>query len=151
MSNHKANAKVFWAVKCGKLPHISTQKCADCGEQAEHYDHRDYDQPLEVDPVCRKCNARRGPAIGQHLKKYPPRYEVTEDLSGMRHSEIIDLIGHTNLAINITQPTDGELTAKERVRNWKRRDRIPQDYWVQVVEIAQNLDIPITYKILAGG
>jgi hypothetical protein len=38
-------------------------QCVDCGAQARDYDHRDYNKPLEVDPVCRRCNLRRGPAI----------------------------------------------------------------------------------------
>jgi hypothetical protein len=39
-------------------------KCVDCGNDAFHYDHRDYGIPLAVDPVCRKCNALRGSASG---------------------------------------------------------------------------------------
>lgn len=51
------------AVKRGELPHIRTQACADCGKQAQHYDHRDYNKPLEVFPVCASCNYWRGPAV----------------------------------------------------------------------------------------
>jgi len=43
-----------WAYHC---------KCVDCGEKAYCYDHRDYAKPLEVEPVCRRCNVRRGPAL----------------------------------------------------------------------------------------
>lgn len=53
--------RVQEAVKNAQLPHISTQICVDCGKRAEHYDHRDYYKPLEVEPVCRGCNKRRGP------------------------------------------------------------------------------------------
>jgi hypothetical protein len=35
----------------------------DCGDPAETYDHRDYTQPLLVDPVCLACNKRRGPGF----------------------------------------------------------------------------------------
>lgn len=49
------------AVRQGILPHPSTLKCSDCGIQASEYDHRDYSQPLQVAPVCRGCNVRRGP------------------------------------------------------------------------------------------
>ena len=38
----------------------------DCGKQAHEYDHRDYDKPLEVEPTCKSCNSKRGPAIGRH-------------------------------------------------------------------------------------
>lgn len=47
-------------VKGGFMPRASTLMCVDCGTNAQVYDHRDYDKPLEVEPVCRKCNARRG-------------------------------------------------------------------------------------------
>jgi len=58
-----AHVAVAKAIRKGQLPHPTTLKCTDCGEQAKCYDHRDYDKPLEVDAVCRGCNARRGPAI----------------------------------------------------------------------------------------
>jgi len=37
-------------------------ECVDCGAPATCYDHRDYSKPLDVEPVCWKCNAQRGPA-----------------------------------------------------------------------------------------
>ena len=48
------------AVKRGELPPAKTQKCVDCGKQASEYDHRDYTKYLDVQPVCRGCNCRRG-------------------------------------------------------------------------------------------
>ncbi len=27
------------------------------------YEHRDYNRPLHVDPICRRCNLLRGPGI----------------------------------------------------------------------------------------
>lgn len=56
---HKAVAR---AVKCGELPRPSTLTCTDCGKPACDYDHRDYGKPLDVQPVCRSCNRKRGPA-----------------------------------------------------------------------------------------
>jgi hypothetical protein len=61
-------AKAAWlavnkAVKRGELRPAREQKCADCGKQAAHYDHRDYSKPLAVDPVCRSCNRKRGPGL----------------------------------------------------------------------------------------
>jgi len=38
-------------------------KCTDCDNKAQVYDHREYSKPLEVDPVCKSCNMKRGPAI----------------------------------------------------------------------------------------
>ena len=58
-----AYAKVSAAIKQGLLPHPSECACTDCGKPARDYDHRDYRKPLDVDPVCRSCNKRRGPAI----------------------------------------------------------------------------------------
>jgi hypothetical protein len=51
------------AVRAGALPPVDTQYCVDCGSFAEMYDHRDYSKPVHVDPVCRRCNIIRGPAI----------------------------------------------------------------------------------------
>lgn len=44
------------------LPSPREFACVDCGTRATEYDHRDYSKPLMVEPVCRGCNARRGPA-----------------------------------------------------------------------------------------
>jgi hypothetical protein len=51
------------AIKSGKLAPVKTLICVDCGSTAQCYEHRDYNKPLEVEPVCRKCNFRRGSAI----------------------------------------------------------------------------------------
>jgi len=58
----EAIAAVTKAVKNGILAPVKTLICVDCGSQAQCYDHRDYNKPLEVVPVCRKCNFRRGSA-----------------------------------------------------------------------------------------
>lgn len=50
------------AVKEGKLPPISSRQCVDCGKPAVNYDHRDYCRPLDVEPVCVRCNSVRGRA-----------------------------------------------------------------------------------------
>lgn len=51
------------AVRHGLLAPVKTKFCVDCGKPAAHYDHRDYNRPLDVEPVCVRCNVRRGPAI----------------------------------------------------------------------------------------
>lgn len=58
-----AGALVARAIRNGVLPSPRGRACADCGGPATEYDHRDYNKPLTVEPVCRGCNARRGPAI----------------------------------------------------------------------------------------
>ncbi len=60
---YKAHSKVKYAIKQGIIAPIKEMKCVDCGCQAEIYDHKDYNKPLEVEPVCRSCNRKRGSAI----------------------------------------------------------------------------------------
>lgn len=51
---------VHAAMRRGDIPAPASLACVDCGAQARDYDHRDYTQPLKVDPVCRSCNVMRG-------------------------------------------------------------------------------------------
>lgn len=58
----RAMVAVARAVKEGTLPKLTGDvPCVDCGQPAWHYDHRDYALPLDVVPVCRRCNRLRGP------------------------------------------------------------------------------------------
>jgi 5-methylcytosine-specific restriction endonuclease McrA len=50
------------AMRHGVLPKPEGYRCVDCHEQAQTYDHRFYSRPLEVEPVCRSCNKKRGSA-----------------------------------------------------------------------------------------
>ena len=61
----RACGVVGYAVATGKLPSLRKNEiaCVDCGKRATDYDHRDYSKPLDVVPVCRKCNDARGPAV----------------------------------------------------------------------------------------
>ena len=59
----KAKNSVAKAIAGGVLPRLDgTIKCVDCGNPAKVYDHRDYDNHLDVSPVCISCNVKRGPA-----------------------------------------------------------------------------------------
>lgn len=58
----QAATAVAKAIRTGLLPRPTGLPCTDCTRPAEEYDHRDYNRPLDVQPVCRRCNARRGPA-----------------------------------------------------------------------------------------
>lgn len=61
-----ALSKVRYAVRRGRLASLAEGgvACTDCNQYpANHYDHRDYNKPLSVDPVCSGCNTKRGPAI----------------------------------------------------------------------------------------
>jgi predicted nucleic acid-binding Zn ribbon protein len=59
----RAHRAVKRAVDKGELQPPYSFSCVDCGNDAEVYDHRDYLKPLDVHPVCRGCNVRRGSAI----------------------------------------------------------------------------------------
>lgn len=50
------------AVSRGYIPAAKHLVCVDCGAPAQAYDHRKYMHALNVDPVCRSCNAARGSA-----------------------------------------------------------------------------------------
>lgn len=61
---NRARGMVAQAKARGDLPRLTGEiPCVDCGAPARDYDHRDYNRPLDVEPVCRRCNMRRGPAI----------------------------------------------------------------------------------------
>ena len=63
-AQHKAHLETHRAMQQGRLPRLTGSTiCVDCGVSASMYDHRDYSKPLEVAPVCARCNARRGHAI----------------------------------------------------------------------------------------
>lgn len=59
----RAHYEVSRAVRTGLLQPARELACVDCGKSASDYDHRDYAKPLSVDPVCRSCNQKRGPAL----------------------------------------------------------------------------------------
>lgn len=54
--------QVALAVRAGTLPPPTRFRCVDCIRIASMYDHRNYSKPLSIEPVCRSCNAKRGPA-----------------------------------------------------------------------------------------
>lgn len=76
-AQYKAHKAVADARRRGELKDPGELDCVDCGGPAIEYDHRDYSKPLEVVPVCRRCNLRRGPAIGSpaYGKKRKPSTE----------------------------------------------------------------------------
>lgn len=61
--SHTSHRYVAMAIKDGYLHRPNTLTCLDCGATAQGYDHRDYNKPLDVEPVCHACNIKRGPAI----------------------------------------------------------------------------------------
>lgn len=59
----EAHYQVARSIRLGSLQRPHNLPCTDCGGASLHYDHRDYRKPLDVEPVCRKCNYKRGPAL----------------------------------------------------------------------------------------
>jgi hypothetical protein len=57
----KATQAIQNEIARGRMQKASAFACVDCGGQARDWDHRDYTKPLEVEPVCRSCNKKRGP------------------------------------------------------------------------------------------
>lgn len=60
----RAQGIVGIAKKRGLLAVLDGEiQCSDCDLPAVVYDHRDYGKPLDVSPVCLRCNRIRGAAI----------------------------------------------------------------------------------------
>ena len=58
-----ANMVLNICVNNGLLQHWRGQPCADCAAPAYGYEHRDYFKPLDVVPICLRCNNLRGMSI----------------------------------------------------------------------------------------
>jgi hypothetical protein len=59
------------------------------------------------------------------------------------HKQIAESFG------NINDFSDAIGVSSNVTRKWIYRDRIPAEYWVQVVQAAHQADLPITYRLLA--
>jgi ribosomal protein S27AE len=74
-----ASALVLKAIRKGVLPPLDgSVACVDCGRVALMYDHRDYNAPLSVSPVCGRCNWKRG--AGTPLNSYRDPYAHLQPL-----------------------------------------------------------------------
>mgnify|MGYP000140150664 CR=1 len=62
-----AQRAVHQAVRRGELAPAVEHVCVDCGGKASDWDHRDYSKPMDVQPVCRRCNFARGPALYERV------------------------------------------------------------------------------------
>lgn len=58
----EAQRVLYKAIRDGVLTKARGLTCVDCGGVATDWEHRDYSKPLEVEPTCRSCNFKRGPA-----------------------------------------------------------------------------------------
>ena len=59
----RIRVKVHIAIKEGLLPPLD--KCSNCSSLANVYHHHDYNKPLDVTPLCRRCH------INWH-REHPP-------------------------------------------------------------------------------
>jgi len=73
--SYQAKMAVYYAIQKGVLPSLKKNliPCSDCGERATQYDHRDYNKPLDVSPVCLLCNQKRGKGISRRGKVLSPK------------------------------------------------------------------------------
>lgn len=90
----KCIAKYEWAKRNGKIDPIEGKKCVDCGKPATCYDHRSYYKPLEVEPVCKKCNSKRGQA-------YPYCSGWKQRRAGLEDEEGYEDLGYSESSIGI--------------------------------------------------
>lgn len=62
---NKAISKLHWQITIGNIIDLKKEyvSCSYCDKRAIQYDHRDYNKPLEVMPVCQSCNKKLGCAI----------------------------------------------------------------------------------------
>lgn len=98
----RAIKQVWRAVRRGVLPRLDgSVPCVDCGRPARCYEHRDYSKPLEVEPVCHRCNLRRGRARPfvlvktDRYKDYPAAENVAREFryNHMRYRASFDIAG----------------------------------------------------------
>ena len=69
----KAGSILSCARRKGIVETFHGKECVDCGRPAQCHDHRDYTKPLDVVPVCDKCNYRRGYGLDSKMREYPPK------------------------------------------------------------------------------
>lgn len=70
---------VAHAVLRGEIAPAKALSCVDCGAPATDYDHRDYRAPLVVEPCCRSCNLKRGPAAWRAVSHSEPAVPQQQD------------------------------------------------------------------------
>jgi len=67
-AQHRAWARIKTQVNSGGLVDPRKLKCVDCGKQASEYDHYlgySDEHVLDVQPVCKSCNAKRAYLRGE--------------------------------------------------------------------------------------
>lgn len=94
-------------IKHGHMKPARTHQCVDCGAPAKTYDHREYLKPLQVDPVCKRCNFVRGPTadikefVAKHLDVSLDR--LAETLKEMCARKDVEIARRHNLSLALGQ------------------------------------------------
>jgi hypothetical protein len=94
-------------IKNGRMLPAKDHKCVDCGSQAKDYDHREYLKPLQVVPVCGRCNRLRGPTedikafVAKHLDVSLDR--LAETLKEMRARKDVEIAHRHNSSLALGQ------------------------------------------------
>ena len=95
----RAQRTIMELIKSGGLAPPSKFKCRDCGGRAYCYDHRDYNKPLIVQPVCRSCNHKRSTALPGYIGD-----ENAQQKSWNKHDGVfneIDYYQEYHLAVDV--------------------------------------------------
>lgn len=92
-------------------------RCVDCGNGATEYEHRDYNKPLAVEPVCRTCNHRRGSAIPKRWKGFElfATFMRCRTYDQSHASAMIDALGGTKAVATLCH------VAPSTVSCWRER------------------------------
>ena len=136
---NNARNQVSNAICKGKLPHPTELKCVDCGDDAECYDHRDYYQPLSVEPVCMRCNSTRPQAM-PHVDGWHERTKRTKPVQlGIRRLEKRQMSRGLRKAVRVAESKASLALAlgveRATVSSWYR---VPQR-WIAKVEEATGV------------
>ena len=116
-----AVSAVGMAVKKGLLPVVHSLECVDCSNPATAYDHRDYNKPLQVEPVCDSCNVIRGYAIPAGTGvTYTQRSFIgyVKSESGIKHAEMLAV--DFGLYESVAQPIQCSLIGADPAGSFSR-------------------------------
>lgn len=121
----KAHSAIAKAILNGVVEKLTGKTCVDCGKPAEEYDHRDYNKPLEVEPVCKSCNRLRGYAIP--LNGFFEKMMSLGHAPYLRKKRVSQFFGRhgINVCLDAFKQT---LTFEDWVQI--RQDLRPNDYWL---------------------
>lgn len=88
------------------------RSAASIARRARDYDHRDYNKPLEVEPVCHSCNMKRGPGIPKQWERAELLRKLRYRVKSVRHykpwlHEMVEQIEAMNLGFSRDELMDG--------------------------------------------